>query len=224
MSVVYPTAIIEGLYIARDPGDFYTEPVNTMEFVVDPNGIADNTHYIGNTIQADGYAPVYSRGKDVVLNRQAVSVVGGEDLDLIADELELVSDVLVGRYGFTGNEDPRHITRSFLAQCLGANVLVKNFRGAEIAPSFCELLPATDFGPYDQESHKFTDATVMITRSSAPSVLPGIVIQNQYPIYDPDISERFANAVQGRRGFVGMVAKAGKMSVGQQIGFVPFGM
>jgi hypothetical protein len=107
---------------------------------------------------------------------------------------------------------------------LGANILLSNFSATDDVAAFRELIPCTDFGPYNPETKKFTDVTVMITRANAPCMPPGKVIQTMYPLSDPDMAQRFVRVAEGRRGFVGMVVKAGKMSVGQQVAFVPFGM
>lgn len=226
MSYPHPTAIIEGLYLPNNPDDFVTSPVARLEFSLDLNGIVgSNARHVGNTTLADVRAPSYSKKQDTVLNRQSVSFVGGEDLDFIAAELGL--DIYAQndheRQPDDGpNNSSVHKVRNVLAQCLGANVLLGNFSPTEAIPHFRDLLPGMDFGPHDSETRKFTDATVMITRPNAPCNPPGRKLQEAYPDI-PDLAKRFVVAAQGRRGFVGMVAKGGEMALGQHVAFVPFG-
>jgi hypothetical protein len=63
----------------------------------------------------------------------------------------------------------------------------------------------------------------MITRSNAPCSSPGKKIQAEYPEERPDLAKRFVVVAKGRRGHVGMVAKGGKMAIGQSVSFVPLG-
>lgn len=215
--------------------------MDTLEFGVDPNGIVGAARHSGNITLADVRTPSYQRRVDTVLNRQSVSFVGGEDLDYIAGELELdprvlfrAEALLAATSGSTEefdrmvddlcvHKDASRITRRFLARCLGANVLLGSFQATDEVQDFRSLTPGTDFGPYDVGTRKFTDATVMITRPNGPCIGPGKKIQANYPGEVPDLAKRFVVAAQGRRGFVGMVAKSGNMAVGQSVGFVPLG-
>jgi MOSC domain-containing protein YiiM len=85
------------------------------------------------------------------------------------------------------------------------------------------LAAGTDFGPYDVERRRFTDAAVMVTRVNEPCVSPARMLEKYYPVAIDGVGKRFVRVAQGRRGFVGMVVKGGTMAVGEQIGFVPFG-
>ena len=63
----------------------------------------------------------------------------------------------------------------------------------------------------------------MITRPNEPCHHIVKETQRRYPDRLPDLDSRLINLLQGRRGFVGMVAKSGKMTVGQTVQFVPLG-
>jgi len=236
----HPLAAIEGLFKPGDPQDFYTVPFDALEMAIEPNGIVGARRHSGSATLADVRAPAYTRKVDVVLNRQSISLVGAEDMDYIADELDLNPYALFVAEGIrSGNTptatfnrmmddlyergEPRRITRRFLARCLGANVLLGSFTASERVPNFRSLAPGTDFGPYDVEAKKFTAATVMITRPNGPCVAPSEKIKQHYPDEIPQLGKRFVQAAQGRRGFVGMVAKGGYMVMDQVVGFVPFG-
>ena len=67
----------------------------------------------------------------------------------------------------------------------------------------------------DEESRKFTAASVMITRYNGPCVHPGNKIEKHYPGKSDGLAKRFIIAAEGKRGFVGMVVKPSVMSVGR---------
>jgi hypothetical protein len=220
----HASATIEALFLPSDPKDFCSSPVNTLAFSLNPNGIVGEERHRRNATLADIRSPSYRKKVDTVLNRQSISFVGSEDLDYIADALGLDPHTLVQTERIlTDTNDAQHTMRMFLAQYLGANVLLSSFQATDEIANFRSLTPGIDFGPYDAETRKFTDATVMITRINGPCIKPAQRIQNEYPGKVPDLAKRFLQVAQGRRGFVGMVAKEGIMTVGQSVWFVPFG-
>lgn len=208
----YPSATIETLLITQDAGDFCTTPLPRATF--DHDGMVGNVRHRGRTRLADMRIKAYVRDQDTVLDRQQISIVDTDSLDHIAGELELDEDLLASRH--EGNT-----SRLFLARCMGANIVFAGFQGTGEVPSFHDLANATDFGPYDPDAEKFTAATAMITRYNGPCVHPGKKIEEHYPGKSDGMAEKFVQAALGRRGFVGMVVKAGIISAGQEVTFIP---
>ncbi|HSW74807.1 MAG TPA: hypothetical protein VLG16_02960 [Candidatus Saccharimonadales bacterium] len=242
----FPAGNIEGLLVGSDPDSFYTYPVAAAEFDLAGQTMAGNLRHSGQTTLADIRTPAYRKKEDIVLNRQAVSIVGSEDLDYLADSLdineELAFDGLIRRfrsdseakvptgpdYGSTleqATEVPGALRRLFLAQCLGANMIVSDFEGTDIVPDFRSLSRGVDVGSFDAETCKFTPdgATIMITRPNAPCSPPGKLIEAMYGLPGRDRAKDFVRLGQGRRGFVGMVSKGGQMAIGQSLRFIPYG-
>jgi hypothetical protein len=177
-----------------------------------------------------------------VLNRQSVSLISDADLDHIAAGLELDERACLdglralgaAHLDTEGVDVAAHAARLeelaggrahrlFLAQCLGVNVVVGAFEGAGTITDFRALPAGTDFGPYDTGRRRFTAAAVVITRVNEPCVSPGRMVERYYPRPIGKLGKRFVQVAQGRRGYVGMVAKGGTMVQGQRLGFVPFG-
>lgn len=245
MRKLHPTAAIEALLLPPDPDSFYTSPRSELEFDIAQNGIVGEFHRRSTVSTADICTPSYIRGQDTVLNRQSVSIIGSEDLDYVSDSLGLEASVILGDAAETAQLDtdtmltllaadlrvstdtlaaqPSRITRLFLAQCLGANILLGNFKGTVDFPDFRKISRGTDVGPYDAGKQKFTDATVMVTRPNAPCHDIATETKQRYPRDIADLDKKLLSALQGRRGFVGMVAKGGKMTVGQVVQFIPLG-
>lgn len=241
MSINHPAAEIEGLFRTFDPQDFVTSPVERFNLLLDPNGIENDFRHAGNAMIADVRSSVYQRGVDEVLNRQTVSLIGSEDMDFIAEELELSWEELFHAEAarcpddqpsnylsrmvedIRTFEDPNRITRRFLAQCLGANILLSNFRPTEQVKGFRELPRGVDFGLFNPTSRKIVGGSVFITRPNDPCIGPGKKIEDRYPGESTDLAKRFVKAAQGRRGYVGMVAMAGPMTVRNHVEFVPYG-
>lgn len=241
----HPQATIEALLIPADSRNFFTTPRGELDFDLEHNTVLGDARHGGLTNTADMRAPAFMKGKDTVLNRQSVSIVSGEDLDHISEALELDSSVILGDAAETASLDndttltlmaaslrvapetliaqPSRVTRLFLAQCLGANVILGSYQGTTEAPTFRELGRGTDVGPYDPGHRKFTDAAVMITRPNEPCHQIVSETLRHYPTVLPRINHELLRLAQGRRGFVGMVSKGGKMLVGQSVQFVPFG-
>ena len=221
-----PVASIEALLLAPDAGNFQTELRQQLEFSLDPNGIVGDKRHNGNSTKADVRTKrVYKRGREVP-NRQSVSIVDASDLDYIAARLGIDEEVVYEnmavdlRVGLTAPQ----ARRLFLASCMGANVLLGEYKGTEETTEFRNLSRGLDLGPFDPENDNFTDATVLITRPNAPCVGPGKKIRDNYPGSLPDTTPRdFVDIAEGRRGFVGMVAKPGSMAVGELVQFVLFG-
>lgn len=245
MSLTVPTGNVEALLLARGPESFFSHPVPEIYFDLESQTMVGDTRRGGQTILADVRSSAYRRKVDTVLNRQVVSVVGSPDLDYISSELDLDEGValkgLLNRYhadaergGLEVPDDyvsvlhdlkddaPGELKRLFLAQCLGANLVVGEFDGAGEVDEFRNLSRGIDFGPYNDATHKFTDATVVITRPNRPCITAGKMIEDVYADR-PSLAKEFVVAAQGRRGFVGMIAKGGSMVVGQTLGFVPYG-
>jgi hypothetical protein len=241
---------VETLLVGADPDSFYTYPVQEATFDLETQAIVGNARHGGQTTLADVRVPAYRKKQDVVVNRQAVSIVGAEDLDYLADELALDEEValtgLLHKYHTDNQRDdytvptgdyrsflegitdtPGALNRLFLAQCLGANVVIGGFQGTDTIPNFRSLQRGLDVGPYDDVTRKFTPdgATVMLTRPNAPCIGPGKLIEVTYgsEVDEIERAKQFVRVGQGRRGFVGMVAKGGQMAIGQALRFVPFG-
>lgn len=245
MRSLHPTATIEALLLPPDPNSFFTTPRSELEFDIAQNGIIGELRHRSMVSTADIRTPSYARGQDTVLNRQSVSIVGAEDLDYVSDHLGLKADTILEDAAEAAQLDqdtmltllaadlrvsadtltaqPSRITRLFLAQCLGANILLGNFQGTADSPEFRTIDRGTDIGPYDPGKQKFTDATVMITRPNAPCHSVARETKQRYPVDIADLDKKLLSALQGRRGFVGMVAKGGKMAVGQFVQFIPLG-
>lgn len=247
--MTFPSGTIETLLIGANPDSFYTYPVECAEFDLHNQAMVGNLRHGGVTTVADVRAPAFRRRQDEVLNRQSVSIVGAEDLDAIAGQIgideELALEGLLHRFhadrvsgvasqslGYLSTlervEDvPGGINRLFLAQCLGANVVVGDFQGTDDIPNFRSLERGMDLGPFDDDAGKFRagGAAVMVTRPNAPCIGPGELIESVYGAKADGVgfAEEFVRAGQGRRGFVGMISKGGEMAVGQAIRFVPYG-
>lgn len=214
------TSNIEGLFLPQTSDDFFTYPVDSLEFSIENNGVIGDKRHNGSYRYADVRAGSYAKKQDLLVNRQGVSVVIGTDLDYIAEELSLDPDLIM-----EGTNDdsltPQLASRRFLAQCLGANILLDEVRFEELEPR--HPFSVLDFGPYDEENGKFTSATVQVTRPNGPCIWPGKKIEEHYPGDEPNLAKRFVTSAQGRRGFVGSVIKAGMMTKNQSVSFVAFG-
>lgn len=241
----HPTATIEALLLPTDPQDFWTTPRSEIEFDLETNAVVGDVRHAGFIRAADVRTPSYTRGRDITLNRQSVSIVGAENLDEISNKIGLNHNSILDDMAYnlqldretsislmaadlgveveTLEAQPSRITRLFLAQCLGANILLGNFGASLQAKSFEDIERGMDVGPYDPGKRKFTDAAVMITRPNEPCHSIGREILQRYPGVIPDIDKQLLRASRERRGFVGMVVKSGKMTVGQTVQFVPLG-
>lgn len=241
----HPRATIEALLLPADSQNFYTTPRGELDFDLEMNEVVGDARHGGYVQSADVRAPAFTKGSDMVLNRQSVSIVGSEDLDYISESLGLEHEAIVADAADVVSLDrdtmrtliaadlrvdlqalsaqPSRINRLFLAQCLGANILLGDYKGTCEAPTFRDIDRGTDVGPYDSGRRKFTDATVMITRPNEPCHHIARETLKRYPGIIPQIDKELLRLAQGRRGFVGMVSKGGKMLVGQTVQFVPFG-
>lgn len=216
--------------MAPSTAEFCTVPVGDAEFDVVSNRIEGSVRNGGQVIAADVRSPSYQRYTPV-LNRQSVSLISDADLDHIAGELGLEEEAcgkglqsLAAAYEVLPREvEGAAAVRLFLAQCLGVNVVIGGFRGTGGIQDFLVLPPGVDFGPYDVEHRKFTGATVMVTRVNTPCAQPAAMIGKYYPEVVEGLAKRFIVAARGRRGFVGMVVRSGRMVEGEGVGFVPFG-
>lgn len=207
----YPEANVETLLLTESSEDFYSSPRNELEF--DFDGIVGDQRHRGRTMTADVRIKSYAKKQAEVLNRQTVSIIDGESLDFIGDDMELDPDVIAERY-----EESRRI---FLARCIGANIVFNNFRGTDDIPEFHRIPNATDVGPCDPETGKFSAASLMITRYNPPCIHPGNKIETHYPGAREGLAQQFVRSAEGRRGFVGMVAKSGKLAAGDTVMFRP---
>lgn len=95
-------AKINAVLIADDPKTFITR--RTSEVNLEFGGIRGDRHF-GITSKADSRQPMYPKGTEI-LNRRQITIVSGEELDRIAEELGVTS---------------------IRPEWLGANVLVKGF-------------------------------------------------------------------------------------------------
>jgi hypothetical protein len=95
-------AKINAVLIADDPRTFITR--RTSEANLEFGGIRGDRHF-GITSKADSRQPMYPKGTEI-LNRRQITIVSGEELDRIAEELGVTS---------------------IRPEWLGANVLVKGF-------------------------------------------------------------------------------------------------
>jgi hypothetical protein len=95
-------AKINAVLIADDPKTFITR--GTSEANLEFGGIRGDRHF-GITSKADSRQPMYPKGTEI-LNRRQITIVSGEELDRIAEELGV---------------------ESIRPEWLGANVLVKGF-------------------------------------------------------------------------------------------------
>ena len=212
-----PTAYIETLLLAESEDDFFSSPKSELGFSFD--GIVGDKRHGGRAMLADVRAKFYRKKRDEVLNRQQVSLIDVESLDRIADELDIDPEVIREAYS---NE-----RRVFIAQCMGANIVLNGFHGNGHISNLRELPNATDFGVFDAEAGKFKSdsATLMITRYNAPCVHPGLKLQEYYPNASENMASEFVRVAQNNelvhRGYVAMVAKGGKLRVGEQITFCP---
>jgi hypothetical protein len=93
-------AKINAVLIADDPKTFITR--RTSEVNLEFGGIRGDRHF-GITSKADSRQPMYPKGTEI-LNRRQITIVSGEELDRIAEELGVTS---------------------IRPEWLGANVLVK---------------------------------------------------------------------------------------------------
>jgi len=239
----FPAGSVETLLVGANPDSFYTYPIPDAEFDLANQTMDGNLRHGGPTTLADIRTPAYRKKQDTVLNRQVVSIVGAEDLDYLADHLELDEELalqgLLRRFdtdthagvatgpGYTATLEQATgtLTRLFLAQCLGANMVVSDFQGTHDTPNFRSLSRGIDVGPYDEATRKFTPdgATVMITRPNPPCIGPGKLIEATYGSSGGECAKAFVKFGQGRRGFVSMVSKGGQMEVGQALRFIPYG-
>jgi hypothetical protein len=241
MSNPPPVGLLDLLLIAPSTAEFCTFPVSAAEFDLVDNRIVGSVRNGGQVTGADVRSPSFQL-RTPVLNRQSVSVISDADLDHIAAGLDLDEQASLDGLRALGaaHVDTKGVdvaahaarldeladgqaTRLFLAQCLGVNVVVGGFAGAGAITDFLALPPGVDFGPYDTERRRFTDAAVMITRVNEPCASPGRLVEKYYPRPVAELGKRFVQVAMGRRGYVGMVAKGGSMAQGQQLGFVPFG-
>lgn len=207
----FPTAKIEALLLTENPDDFYSSPRN--ELVFDFDGIVGDERHRGRTMLADVRIKSFTKKQAEVLNRQTVSLIDTGSLDIIAQDLNLDPDVIVRQYNET--------MRIFLARCLGANILLHDFQGSPAIPEFYNLPNATDFGPFNPENTKFSDAALMITRYNTPCIHPGKKIEEHYPGDSEGLAPRFVKTALEHRGYVAMVVKVGKMAVGDSVMFRP---
>ena len=165
----------------------------------------------------DHYTQLLELDPEVCLRQQAeqASLSRQDMLTRIAAQLCLTPKLL--------EIEPQRITRLFLARQLGANVLLGDFRGTQAIPEFRAMPSGYDFGPYNPLAGKFSGATVMIYAVNDPCIAPGKKIEAAYPADQgaPDKAKRFAADKENHRGFVGPVAKAGEMTVGQRVIFNP---
>lgn len=182
-----------------------------MEF--DFDGIVGDHRHRGRTMTADVRIKSYAKKQTEVLNRQTVSMIDDESLDRIGDDMELDPDIIAERY-----EESRRI---FLARCIGANIVFNDFRGSNDIPEFHRIPNATDVGPFDPETGKFSAASLMITRYNPPCINPGNKIEQYYPGAWEGLAQQFVRSAEGRRGFVGMVAQTGKLAVEDTVMFRP---
>ena len=94
MIELHPSATIEAVLLPPDPRSFYTTPRSEIEFDIVENGVVGDIRHHGLTDVADIRMPAYARGWEPILNRRSVSIVGGEDLDYIADSLHLDAEAI----------------------------------------------------------------------------------------------------------------------------------
>lgn len=215
----YTSSNIEALLLPKKSDDFYTYPVDSLEFDIGNNGVVGDLRHGGSYRYADIRTPSFQKNHDLLVNRQSVSVVVGTDLDYIAGEMGLDADLILE--DDPGSSTPQQASRLLLAQCLGANILLDEVRLEELEPR--NPLSVLDFGPFDEQSGKFTDAVVQVTRPNEPCIWPGKKIEERYPGDKTDLAKRFVTVAQGRRGFVGLVIKSGAITKDQSVTFVPFG-
>lgn len=207
----FPTARIESLFLAENPEDFYSTPRSVLEF--DFDGIVGDARHRGRTMLADVRIKSFAKKESKVLNRQTISLIDADSLDGIANDLNLNPDTIASKYNET--------ERAFLARCLGANVVLNEFKGTLEIPEFYDLPNGTDFGPFNPETNTFSDAALMITRYNTPCINPGKKIEEHYPGDSEGLAPRFVKAALERRGFVAMVAKTGEIAVGNTVMFRP---
>ncbi len=241
MSTSPPVGTLDVLLVAPSKTEFCTFPVTSAEFDLVTNRIVGSVRNGGQVIGADVRSPAFQR-RTPVLNRQSVSLISDTDLDHIAAGLELderasldgLRAMGAAHVDTAGVDVAAHAarldglaegeaTRLFVAQCLGVNVVVGGFEGAGTITDFLALPAGIDFGPYDVERRRFTDAAVVVTRVNEPCAQPGALVEKYYPRPTGKLGKRFVQVARGRRGYVGMVAKGGLMTQGQRLGFVPFG-
>jgi hypothetical protein len=244
MSRRFPSGRVDLLLVAAHPGDFYAYPVRQARFDLVGNRIAGDVRHGGTTRTADLRSRAYRRGMDTVLNRQSISLISDTDLDHIRNELGMddgtalaalhrraAADQAAGRWISGSYQErladvagrPGAAGRLLLAQCLGVNLVVRDFDGTGSTPRFPDLAAGADVGPYNTRTRKFTDATVMITRRNEPCASSGRQLAEALPDLPSDLVKRFVAVALGRRGYVGMVVRAGTMREGDLLGFVPFG-
>lgn len=207
----YPTAEVAGLFATTDSEDFFT--ASRPELELDFDGIVGEQRHRGRTRLADVRSKGHVRGKDVVLNTRQVSLIDDKSLENIGDYLEIDEAVVQGKFETT--------RQKFLARCLGANVLLANFRGTEYIPEFYDLPYMTDFGPYNPDDQKFDATTIAVTSYNPPCIDPGRKIEQYYPLAREGMAQAFVRVAEHQRGFVGMVSRAGKIAVGQAVLFRP---
>lgn len=206
----HTTANVETLLLTESSDDFYSSPRDELEF--DFYGIVGDERHRGWTMMADARAKPYNKEQDEVVNHQQFSLIDDKGLDFIGDEMDIDPDVIANRY-----EESRRI---FIARCIGANIVVSNFEGNDDIPAFCEMLNSTDFGPFDSDD-KFSDASLRIMRYNPPCGNPGKKIEEHYPEPREGLAKQFVRAAEGKRGFVGVVAKVGKFTVNDTVMFRP---
>lgn len=207
----HPTANVEALLLTDSSEDFYSSPRDELEF--DEDGIIGDQRHRGRTMTADVRIKSYPKKQATVLNRQTVSLIDEESLDFIGDDMELDPNVIANRY-----EESR---RMFLARCIGVNVVFDSFQGNNEIPEFYDVPNATDVGPFDPETHKFSAASLMITRYNPPCIHPGNKIEKYYPGAHEGLAQQFVRSAEGRRGFVAMVVMPGRLAVEDTVMFYP---
>lgn len=207
----HPTANIEALLLAEDPEDFYSSPRGVLWF--DEDGIIGDERHRGRTMTADVRIKSYPKKQATVLNRQTVSLIDEESLDFIGDDMDLDPDVIANQY-----EESR---RMFLARCIGVNVVFNSFQGNDEIPKFYKVPNAADVGPFDPETHKFSDASIMIVRYNPPCIHTGNKIAKRYPNAPEGLAQQFVRSAESTRGFVGMVASPGRLAVNDTVMFCP---
>lgn len=207
----HPTANVESLLLTDSSEDFYSLPRTELEF--DFDGIVGDQRHRGRTMTADVRIKSYVKKQATVLNRQTVSLIDEESLDFIGDDMELDPDVIANRY-----EESR---RNFLARCIGVNVVFDSFQGNNEISEFYDVPNATDVGPFDPATHKFSATSLMITRYNPPCIHPGNKIEKHYPDAREGLAQQFVRSAEGRRGFVAMVVMPGRLAVNDTVMFYP---
>lgn len=207
----FPIAKVDALFLADSEDSFTTVLRQHLDFDLD--GIVGDQRHRGREMLADVRIKSYVKKGSYVLNRQTVSLIDADSVEHIANQLEIDPKVVEERYNISRME--------FIASCIGANILLGGFRGSDRYLEFYELPNATDFGPYDEDNKKFNDVSLMITRYNPPCIHPGHKIEELYPGARRGTAQQFVRAAEGRRGFVAMTVKPGRLTVGDEVMFRP---